>query len=162
MASQLSESTWDALGAALQPPPALCPRLSASGDTLASAAEPPGWLHGASGCLAWWQDGDCQGWHCQLPSAVSTQPWDVDPVLVSIPLLVGATPTADAASTAWQEHGLATTLPIPSSVSKSPALVTLERSKDLPKSRASPAKAPSLLLATSPAGKLMQEWLVLE
>lgn len=46
--------------------------------------------HGGTG-------GDFQGWHCQLPSAVSAQPWDVDPVLVSIPLLAGAIPTADAA-----------------------------------------------------------------
>lgn len=68
-------------------------------------------------------------------------------------------------SRAWQERGLATTLPFPSSVSKSPGLVTLERSKDLPQGRASSAKALSLLLlATSPvtAGKLMQEWLVLK
>lgn len=169
----MTEPTWDALDAALRPPRVLCRRLSASGGTLASAVEPPRRLHGASGCLAWWQDGDFPGWHCQLPSAVSAQPQDVDPVLVSIPLLGGAIPTADAApantpqpgrNVAWP-RGFATALPIPSSVSKSPGLVTPERSKDLPQGCASSSKALSLLLlATSPAtaGKLMQEWLVLK
>lgn len=165
----MTESTWDVLDAALQPPRVLCHRFSASGGTLASAAEPPGWLHGASGCLAWWhrvvtsKAGTASCSQQRLPShGMPIQCWFPSRCLrEQFPLQMQPLQN----STAWQERGLATPLPFPSSVSKSPGLVTLERSKDLPQGHASSAKALSLLLlASSPAtaGKLMQEWLVLK
>lgn len=117
--------------------------------------------HGGTG-------GDFQGWHCHCPQhclpshGMWIQCWFPSHCLQEqFPLQMQPLQN----STAWQECGLATPLPFPSSVSKSPGLVTLERSKDLPQGHASSAKALSLLLlATSPvtAGKLMQEWLVLK